>query len=102
MARLLIGANYSIGDYNNGDLIVKQRPTDTDSKPKVLVVGDGMKPVCEQIREHIEQTATKEKSCETCEYECFRETYSSTESPCDACYDMSHFMPKQTATKEGE
>lgn len=42
-------------------------------------------------------TATKEKSCENCKYKCFRETYSCVETPCNACYEASHF-----ATKEGE
>ena len=34
MARLLIGADYSIGDYDNGDLIVKTYPKTESPKEK--------------------------------------------------------------------
>ena len=42
-------------------------------------------------------TATEEKSCENCKYRKFREAYSCVETPCNTCYEASHF-----ATKEGE
>ena len=48
-----------------------------------------------------EDTATKkEKSCKDCKHQKFREAYSCVETPCDACYEASHFEPKQTATEE--
>lgn len=56
---------------------------------------------CGEVAEAIRKTtiipATKEKSCKDCKYQSFREAYSCVETPCNACYEASHFE-----TKEGD